>query len=636
MFNMKHIGKEIADNDPEDSDVQEPLDGTDPPDEDEESPYRDPPDGCVRLRPSQFLGIPSTVFVEYPPELGIRRNDNSTVEPLGSRKMGYKSYWERICIKNAHIRAGFAKSEKYWTSLWSKHQNSDQMKELNCLQKINHFPASWCIGRKDRLTRTLNTMKRVHGSNGIVFDFHPETFILPGERDALHRLMKSEISQAITASSNGKTNKTFNSSSTTMSVAGGMWIVKPCAASCGQGIKVMTGQQALELPRKKKVIVQRYLARPYLIDGRKFDLRIYVLVSGVDPLRVYIHDEGLTRISTAKYSVKNLSNSYAHLTNYSINKNAPNFKAAEFKDAAAAGSEEGSDCEEEDGTAGEQADPEMEGFKWSLAAFRRWLAKREGREVMERTFDRIFDLCLKTMIAAESEITPQLHSSAQYRSNCFELFGCDVILDSALCPHLLEVNVSPSLMGSSPLDKKIKGILIADVLHIVGMYPHDPTLLRKYDAAGAGRPGEGVLRRGKDALPANPFAFSSLSKLMSAQDRYRREPGPDSIDIAALGETEASWLLLLMAEDELQRARSSKYSSLFLMLKENISLIHLFTFCFRQVPLRASQRQQRCVLHRPLPQRALLGPPAGALGEQRRLGGPVREAHPQQVSTPRL
>ena len=60
------------------------------------------------------------------------------------------------------------------------------------------------------------------------------------------------------------------------------------------------------------------------------------------------------------------------------------------------------------------------------------------------------------MIAAESEITTKLHSIANYRTNCFELFGCDVILDEKLEPSLLEVNISPSLMSSSPLDKRIK------------------------------------------------------------------------------------------------------------------------------------------------------------------------------------
>ena len=70
-------------------------------------------------------------------------------------------------------------------------------------------------------------------------------------------------------------------------------------------------------------VVQRYLHKPFLIDELKFDLRIYVLVSGIDPLRVYIYEEGLCRLSTVKYqapSANNLGNLYMHLTNYAINK----------------------------------------------------------------------------------------------------------------------------------------------------------------------------------------------------------------------------------------------------------------------------------------------------------------------------
>ena len=45
-------------------------------------------------------------------------------------------------------------------------------------------------------------------------------------------------------------------------------------------------------------MVQRYKHKPYLIDGLKFDLRIYVLVAGIDPLRIFVYEEGLARFAT--------------------------------------------------------------------------------------------------------------------------------------------------------------------------------------------------------------------------------------------------------------------------------------------------------------------------------------------------
>jgi len=77
-----------------------------------------------------------------------------------------------------------------------------------------------------------------------------------------------------------------------------------------------------------KYVIQRYIKNPLLIDKLKFDLRIYVLMAGTDPLRLYIYHEGLTRFATEPYQEptnENLSCSYIHLTNYSLNKNNPKF-----------------------------------------------------------------------------------------------------------------------------------------------------------------------------------------------------------------------------------------------------------------------------------------------------------------------
>ena len=54
----------------------------------------------------------------------------------------------------------------------------------------------------------------------------------------------------------------------------------------------------------------------------------------------------------------------------------------------------------------------------------------------------------------------QCHNSAKP----FELFGFDILLDEALKPWLIEVNVACSLASSSPLDKRIKDMLVTDML----------------------------------------------------------------------------------------------------------------------------------------------------------------------------
>lgn len=97
-------------------------------------------------------------------------------------------------------------------------------------------------------------------------------------------------------------------------------------------------------------VVSRYVPNPLLINGHKFDLRIYVLVTSYEPLRVYMFKEGLARFATEAFSTSsNKKSRFIHLTNYSVNKKSDKFVT-------------GNNLERDD-----------YGFKWSLTALCRHL-----------------------------------------------------------------------------------------------------------------------------------------------------------------------------------------------------------------------------------------------------------------------
>eukprot|EP01031_Cornospumella_fuschlensis_P031836 gene31836-38495_t len=465
----------------------------------------------------------------------------------------------------------------------------EDLKDLEAYQKTNHFPNSWCVGRKDRLSRLLSQFKRNNNShnnnnpNNKVFAFHPETYIFPADFEVFKRLYN-----------NGKDE---------------LWIVKPVASSCGRGIhvtstipliqkhsrsakqtKLSQTQVQTHISDKKKLLIQRYVKHPYLIDGHKFDLRIYVLVAGVDPLRIYIHEEGLTRISTGKYTTHNLKDRFIHLTNYSVNKKNPKFNVnmdnnkepveRDGKQAIGKDGEKEVDVEgqgDEIDVDSEDDDDEKDSFKWTLSQFKTYITQKEGEAACQGIFTHIHNIVIQTFIAAEKELTTHTHSHTRYRNTCFELFGCDILLDrdahatnnaNIQRVQLLEVNVSPSLMCPHALDRGVKERVICDTLHTVGVYAKGQS--------GKKAPGGG-----------NAQGFVNWKEVLNTQDEFRRNPSTLSIDLHALSlidnnhPTQSApttsqahaaqqqpaycpwWMCMLMLEDERERALSGGYLPLF-------------------------------------------------------------------------
>lgn len=92
---------------------------------------------------------------------------------------------------------------------------------------------------------------------------------------------------------------------------------------------------------------------------------------------------------------------------------------------------------------------------------------------MNLFWSRIYDVIIKSIISGENAIFNAIKKTCIHKSNCFELFGYDILIDSDLKPWLIEINLSPSLAVESPLDTTIKSNLLSDIFTMVGVKKFD-------------------------------------------------------------------------------------------------------------------------------------------------------------------
>ena len=74
-------------------------------------------------------------------------------------------------------------------------------------------------------------------------------------------------------------------------------------------------RNAEKVPPNEHTIVQEYIDKPFLVDGFKCDMRIYVLVTSCDPLRIFLYQDGLLRMGTERYSHPTESNAVSIISN---------------------------------------------------------------------------------------------------------------------------------------------------------------------------------------------------------------------------------------------------------------------------------------------------------------------------------
>lgn len=353
-------------------------------------------------------------------------------------------------IKDACKRFGwrFTNSEKGWTLKWTdRYLLGSALREMKLVrpQRINHFPAMCEIAFKCRLAVNLNRLRKLCPGE---YDFYPETWVLPEELGAFTKVTSE------------KKNRTY--------------IIKPNCGSQGNGIFLT--RSAKDVPKEGRYVSQRYMNKPLLIDNLKFDLRIYVLITSVCPLRLYVLREGLARFCTQEYqgiTAKNRDCQFMHLTNYAINKHNEDFEAP-----SGCGIVEGEDGEI---NLGAVSDGDS-GSKRSISSVRRWLD--ENGFSSEAVWQDITSLICKSVIAALPTnqhayrlACPETRDSVGF--TCFTVLGFDVILDHLGKPNLIEVNELPSFETDSELDQSIKMRAVHEALQMISPTVQEAKLVKK-------------------------------------------------------------------------------------------------------------------------------------------------------------
>ncbi|XP_077987088.1 tubulin polyglutamylase TTLL11-like [Glandiceps talaboti] len=304
--------------------------------------------------------------------------------------------------------------------------------------RVNVFPGMKNVLDKAAFSCILDSMRAIFPDE---YDFYPRSWRVPEQFE--------EFMSETTAKQSRK-GKRRN-----------CYIFKPADASEGNGIFLLRNPQDIKAKLNistRPAIVQEYITHPLLVEKKKFDLRIYVVITSLDPLKIYLYNEGMARFCTEDYhkpTDKNLHHIYMHLTNYSLNKKSGGYKHTE------------------DITTGS---------KRTMSSVFETL-HNNGSDVHKLREDIERVVC-KTIIA----LTPQLkvHCNTEMMSgksdvSYFQILGLDILITSDLKPYILEGNGSPSLclehesetapgvteMVSSPIDEIIKIPLVMETLKLV-------------------------------------------------------------------------------------------------------------------------------------------------------------------------
>ncbi|CAL8266467.1 unnamed protein product [Merluccius merluccius] len=344
--------------------------------------------------------------------------------------------------------------EKGWQRIHDRHRQDYKFKwcETKSRDNYQHFregqqllyqiPNNTVLTTKIGLLNSLREYERV--SNKVkppglrrlkMEQFFPDTF----------RLDVREEREAFFAQQNGVEDG---------EPGGRVWICKPTGMNQGKGIfllktpedvarlrlRLQQQQERSQSDRRRAHvrppqphIAQRYVINPLLLEGRKFDVRSYLLIACTDPYMVFFR-HGYARLTCDPYDPRS-NNLTAHLTNQYMQKKNPQYGALK------------------------------EDTVWSmekLSAYvndRYSVAKGLPRDWITGDFSRCMQqIMFQCFSAAKSKLDRKL--------GLFDLIGCDFLIDEDFKVWLLEMNCNPALHTNCGVLQDVVPSMLVEALDI--------------------------------------------------------------------------------------------------------------------------------------------------------------------------
>jgi Tubulin-tyrosine ligase family len=295
-------------------------------------------------------------------------------------------------------------SESYVSFIHKRVYSSNLIRIHNRLECNYHL--------SDKKYLYLNMKKYYSAINENVFDYLPLTFHIEKAEDDINFM------EFIKVFENLKAKKNLN-----------LWILKP-GENCNRGNGICLCNSLDQIRNELKsnpfpktgehtFVIQKYIEKPFLYNKRKFDIRLYCLVTSINGyIQAYYYQDGYIRTASKEYNPKVLDNKFIHLTNDAIQKKSEDYGKYEYAN------------------------------KISYSEFQRYLDNHRPK-VFTNFFNDVLPNIKK--IVKDTILAVYRKIDLRKRAYSFEIYGYDFLLDENLKPWLIEVNTNPCLELSSGL-----------------------------------------------------------------------------------------------------------------------------------------------------------------------------------------